>query len=174
MANGSPIDQELIVNNNDGFSTAKKNTVNVQTLDRCFIDRIDNEMSISVAMVEDRIQDAIFTAIDIIFTPRIELAVRALNAPSERDAASFSANSERGERIGVTASFENVFERNNTFHEININDETRGKVPDEEASELSVPWTLFDRHSHTHHRHYWLFFGKKPAIFSNFFKSDLQ
>ena len=45
-----------------------------------------------VETVEDRIQSAILTAIDNIVGPKIELAIRSINASSERDVASMSAS----------------------------------------------------------------------------------
>ena len=84
-----------------------------------------------VVTVGNRIQYAVLTAINSIITPRIELAVRSISASSGRDAASVTANSELGERVGIIASFENVSERNNTFHELNTNDETRVNIADE-------------------------------------------
>ena len=81
--------------NND--SVINGNAVSVKTLERCFNENIDTEMSKIVDTVEDRIQNAILTAIDNIVTPRIELAIRSINASSERDATSMSANSERRE-----------------------------------------------------------------------------
>ena len=48
--------------------------VNVQTLEKCFIGRIDNEMGNTDQTVEDSIRNATWTAIDIIITPRVELA----------------------------------------------------------------------------------------------------
>ena len=119
-----------------------------------------------VDTLEVKIQYAILTAIDNFITPRIELAVTLINVSYGRDTANVTANSECGERIGITASFEKVSEKNNTFHELNMNDETRGYIPDE-GSELSVPKTCSDWRSHTHHRHYWRLFGKKPAIVFN-------
>ena len=103
-----------------------------------------------VDTVEDRIQNATLTAIDSIIAPKIELAIRSMNASSRRDATSVTANSERGEHIGITAPFENVSERNNTLHVVSTNDETRNNIPGE-VSELSVQGTHFDRQPHTHH-----------------------
>ena len=61
------------------------------------MDRIDLEIGKIVDTVEDRIQDANLTAFRN-FTPlRIELSVRIINSSSGRDAASVTANSERGE-----------------------------------------------------------------------------
>ena len=107
-----------------------------------------------VDTVEHKIQNAILTAIENI-TPRIELAIRAINTSSGRDAVSVTSDSERGERIGIAVSFENSSERNSTFHDLNANDETGGNIPSE-LSELSDPRTNFDGQSHTRHsyRHF--------------------
>ena len=95
------------------------------------------------------------TAIDSIVAPEIELAIRSINESSGRDATSVTANSERGEHIGITAPFENASENNNVLHISNMNHETRNNIPDE-VSELSVPETRFDRQSHIHNRHTYL------------------
>ena len=124
--------------------------MNVKTLERCFNERIDREMSNIVDTVEDRIQNAILTAIDNIVALKIELAIRSINASSGRDVTSVSANSERREHGGINAHFENASENNKTFGVANVNDETRHNIPDE-VSELSVPEAHFDRQPHTHH-----------------------
>ena len=116
----------------------------------CFNERIDREMSNIVDTVEDRIQNAILAAIDNIVTPKIELPIRSKNASSGPDATSVTANSERGERVGINASFENASENNEILRVSNVNDGTRQNIPDE-VSELSVPETRFDRQIHTHH-----------------------
>ena len=72
-----------------------------------------------VDTVEDKIQNAILTAIDDIITPRIQLAVQSINASFGRYVTSVTANSERGECKGITAFFENVSERNSTLHLLN-------------------------------------------------------
>ena len=94
----------------------------VKTLERCFNERIDREMSNIVDTVEDRIQNAILTAIDNIVAPKIEIAIRSINASSGRNATSVSANSERREHVGITTSFENASGNNNTLGVSNIND----------------------------------------------------
>ena len=66
--------------------------VNVKTLERCFNEKIDREMSNIVNTVEDKIQNPFLTAIDNIVAPKIELAIRSLNASSGRDATSVTAN----------------------------------------------------------------------------------
>ena len=108
-------------------------------------------MSNIVDTVEDRIHNAISTAIDSIVAPKIELANRSINASSGRDATSVTANSERGEHAGINVPFENASRNNNILHVSNVNDETRNNIPDA-VSELSVPETGVDRQTHTHHR----------------------
>ena len=126
------------------------NAMSVKTLEKCFNERIDREMNNIVDTVEDRIQNAILTAIENIVTPKFELAIRSINASSGRDVTSVSANSERRERVGINASFENPSRNNDTLDVSNANDETRHNIPDE-ISELSVSETHFDRQAHTHH-----------------------
>ena len=112
-------------------------TVNVKTLGRCFIEKIDRQMSNIVDTVEDRIRNAVLTAIDNIAPPKIELAIRSKNASSGRDATSITANSEHLEHIGIIALFQNTSEINNVLHISNVNDETRNNISNE-VSELSV------------------------------------
>ena len=102
--------------------------------------------------IKDRIQNAILIAIENIVAPKIKFAIRSINASSGRDVTSVAANSERGEYVGINASFENASGNNNILHVPNVNDETRQNVPDE-VSELSAPETYFDRQTHTHHIH---------------------
>ena len=124
--------------------------MNVKTLERCFNERVDREMNNIVDTVEDRIQNAILTAIDNIVAPKIELAIRSISASSGRDVTSVYVNSERREHAGINASFENASGNNDTQVISKVNDETRHSIT-EEVSELSVPETHFDRQPHTHH-----------------------
>ena len=110
-------------------------------------------MSNIVDAVEDRIQNAILTAFDNIVAPKIELAIRSINASSGRDATSVSTNSERREHVGINTSFENASGINNTLGVSNVIDETRHNIPDE-VSELSFAEMHFDRQPHTHHRNF--------------------
>ena len=150
VVNKSTNDQDFTVSTTSNNTAVIESTVNVKTLERCFNERIDREMNNIVDTVEDRIQNAILTAIDNIVAPKIELAIRSKNASSGRDVTSVTANSERGERVGINASFENASENNNILRVSNVNDETRQNIPDA-VSELSVPETRFDRQTHTHH-----------------------
>ena len=150
VVNEGANDRDFTVGTSNNDSVINGNAMDVKTLERCFNERIDKEMSNIVDTVEDRIQNAILTAIENIVAPKIELAIRSINASSGRDATSVSANSERRERVGINASFENASKNNDTLDVSNVNDETRHNIPDE-LSELSVPITHFDRQTHTHH-----------------------
>ena len=93
-------DQELTVGNLQINFPANENVVNVKTLERCLNENVDKEKGIIVDTVEDRIQNAVLTTRDSIITPKIELAIRSINASSGRDETSVMASSERGEHIG--------------------------------------------------------------------------
>ena len=145
-------DRDFTVSNSSNNTAVNESAMNVKTLERCCNERIDRKMSNIVDTVEDRKQNAILTAIENIVAPKIELAIRSINASSGRDVTIVTANSERGERVGINASFENASENNNTLRVPNVNDETRLNIPDE-VGELSVPETRFDRQPQTHHNH---------------------
>ena len=95
-------------------------------------------------------QNAILTATDNIVAPKIELAIKSVNAFSGRDVTSVTANSERGEHVGINTLFENASGNSNKPDVSNVNYETRKNIWDE-VSELSVTKTRFDRQAHTHH-----------------------
>ena len=142
-------DRDFTVGTFSNNMASNESTVNVKTLERCFNERIERELSNIVDTVENRIQNAILTAIDNIVAPKIELAIRSINASSGRDVTSVAANSECGEHVGIIASFENASGNNNILHASIVNDETLHKNLDE-ISELSFPETQFDRQAHTH------------------------
>ena len=142
-------------------SVVNGNAMSVNTLERCFNERIDRGMDNIVDTVEDKIQNAILTAIDNTIAPKIELAIRSINASSGQEATSVSVNSERKEDVGINAFFENASENNNKLNTTNENDETRQSIHDE-ISELSVPGTRFDRLTQTHHRNKETDFEPKP------------
>ena len=150
VVNESADGRDFTVGTSNNDSVVSGNALSVKTLERCFNERIDREMNNTVDTVEDRIQNAILTAIDNIIAPKIELAIRSINASSGRDATSVSANSERREHVGISASFENASRNNDTLDVSNVNDETRHNIPDK-VSELSVPEAHFDRQPRTHH-----------------------
>ena len=148
--NSGTNDRNFIVGTSNKNSATIENALNVKTLERCFNQWIDREMNKIVDTVDDRIQNAIFTDIDNTVAPQIQLAIRSKNAYSGRDATSVAVNSECGKHAGLIASFGNASGNNGIQKVSNGNDETRDNILDE-VSELSVPETLFDRQTHTHH-----------------------
>ena len=153
VVNKGTNEQDFTAGTSSSSTAINESMVNAKTLERCFNERIHREMNNFVDTVEDRIQKAILSAIDNIVAPKIELAIRSINASSGRDATSVSANSERGKHVGTNASFENASGSNNIPRVSNVNGETRHNIPDE-VSELSVPETHFDRQAHTHHSNF--------------------
>ena len=150
VVNEGTNDRDVTVGVSNDSSDVNRNAMSVKVLERCFNERIDREMSNIVDTVEDRIQNAILTAIDKIIAPKIELAIRSINASSGRDVTSVSANSERREHVEIITSLENASRNNNTLGVSNVNNETRYNITGE-VSELPVPGTHFDRQPHTHH-----------------------
>ena len=124
MVNEGTIDRDFTVGTSSHISATNENTVNVKTLERCFNEKIDREMSNVVDTVEDRNQNAILAAIDNNIAPKIELAIRSINASSGREVTSVAANSERGDHVEINASFKNASGNNNVLHLTNVDDET--------------------------------------------------
>ena len=164
VVNEGTNDRDFTVGTSSNDPIVNANAMSVKTLERCFNEKIDREMNNIVDASEDRIQNAVLTAIDNIVTPKIELAIRSINASSGRDVTSVSAKSGRKERVGINASFENATRNNDTLGVSKVNDETRHNVPDE-VSELSVPETHFDRQGQTHHN--WEYFKLSARVGEN-------
>ena len=153
VVNEGTNDRNFTVGTSNDSSMLNGNAKSVKTLERCFNERIDREMSNIADTVEDRIKNAILTAFEYIVAPKNDLAIRSINASSGRDVTNVSANSERREHVGISTSFENASGNNDSLGTSNVNDETRQNIPGE-VSELSVSETRFDRQPHTHHT-YW-------------------
>ena len=95
VVNEGTNDRDFTAGTSSKNSAVNGSTMNVKILERCYDERNDREMSNIVNTVENRIQNAILTAVYNIIAPKIELAIRSINASSGRDATSVSANSER-------------------------------------------------------------------------------
>ena len=66
MVNEGTNDRDSSAGICSNFSSNNENSVNAKTLEKCFIEGIDREMSNIVEIVEDRIQNAILTAITLL------------------------------------------------------------------------------------------------------------
>ena len=86
------VDQEFTVGNSDNNPATNENLVNVKTLERFVIERIDREMASIVETVENKIEIAILTVIDSSVTLKIELSIRSINGSSRQDGTSVMAN----------------------------------------------------------------------------------
>ena len=150
MVNEGTNDRDFTVRTSCNNSATNESTVNVKTLERCFSEKFDREVSNIVDTVEDRILNANLTTTDNIVAPKIELAIRSINAPSGRNATSVVANLERGEHVEVNVPFGNASGNKKVQQVPYGKDETRNDIPDD-VSELSVPETRFDRQAHTRH-----------------------
>ena len=82
VVNEDTNDRDFTVSTSSNNITVNESTVNVKTLERCFNERIDREMNNNIDTVEDRIQNAILTAIDNIVATKIDLAIRSINTSS--------------------------------------------------------------------------------------------
>ena len=102
----------------------------VRTLKRRLNENAGCEMGNIVYTVEDKFQNAFLTSNYGNFNRKIDLAIRSVNASSERDTTSVLANLERDEHQKFTGVFENVSEKNTTPHVFNTYDETRNESLD--------------------------------------------
>ena len=69
MINESTNDRDFTVGTSSDNLAINESALNVKTSERSFNERVDKEMSNIVDTVEDRIQNAILTAIDSIVAP---------------------------------------------------------------------------------------------------------
>ena len=79
VVNEGTNDRDFTVGTSRSNSPSNENTVNVQTLERRFNEKIDKEKS---NFVDTQFQNAVLTAIDNKFAPETELAIRSINASS--------------------------------------------------------------------------------------------
>ena len=106
----------------------------------------------NVETAKDRVQEAILAAMENGETLRIELAVGSRNTSFEGYAGCVNTHSERGDWVGVNASLKKVCDKYYTFHELSMNAETRGYIPDK-VSEFPFPRTHIDQQIQTHNSH---------------------
>ena len=72
IANEGTRDWDFTVGTSGNNLVTNENAVNVKTLERCFNESIDREMSRIVHTIENRIKNANLTAIDGIVAPKME------------------------------------------------------------------------------------------------------
>ena len=82
VVNEGNVDKDFTTKNSGINLATNENLVNVKTLERCVNEKIDKEMGNIVDTVKDRIQNAFLTEIDNFISPKIDLAIKAMNASS--------------------------------------------------------------------------------------------
>ena len=151
VINNCRVDRDFTVRNIDNSRITNEIIVDGQTWEKSLTKRFAREMGNIIETVEKKIQSALLSAMDNLLTPRFELAVRSMNASSRLDTVSVTAILECGEQVHIISSFEYLSDSHNTVHELNVNDETRGNIPDE-VSDFPVPRTHYDRQLHTYYK----------------------
>ena len=125
--------------------------VDEHTLEENIVSKVRSELDNLMKLVETRVRDAVFTAIENSVIPRVQLAMKSANASSGRsvdgnvlepDQGDFSGNIEG---LQMTAST-----RINSQTDLNWIDETRGNITAEEG-DLLVNEKNIDRQIYTHH-----------------------
>ena len=77
-----------------------ENTMSVKNLERCFGEKIDEEMSKVVDTVDDRIQKGIWTEKHRNITAKVKLVFRSINASSVQDPTSVMGAQNVGNLLG--------------------------------------------------------------------------
>ena len=105
------------------------------------------------AAVETIVRDAILSAMDSLFIPKMELAIRLADASSTRNASSAVLNPDQKDFSGdkndrqMTAS--SKYNSNTNLDRI---DETRGNITVEAGDLLVREINFYHRETHFHHR----------------------
>ena len=87
--------------------------------------------------VETRVQDAVLTAIEILVIPRVELAMKSANAPSERNVDGIVLEADQRDFLGKIESLrKTASSRINIYTDLKGIDETRGNNVVEEGDFL--------------------------------------
>ena len=122
----------------------------MHTLERNVVDKSRSEVDSVMTTVETRVQDAVLSAIEDLVLPRVELAMKSINASSGRDADSvvpdpdwrdFSGNIE-GLQMTTSSRF-------NSNSDLNRIDENRGSIA-VEGGDLLVNERNFERQTNRH------------------------
>ena len=123
----------------------------MHTLEENIVSKVRIEVDGVMTTLETRFQDAVLTAIENLVIPRVEMAMKSINASSgrnqdvnvmERDQRDFSGDIED---LRMTAS-----SRINPYTDLNKIDKTRGNSA-LEVNDLVVNEKNIDRQTHTHH-----------------------
>ena len=145
-------DREFIFDNTNEVKFRQWELGENSNVGKNLTDCIATQMVNNVDTAKDRVQEAILAAMENGETLRIELAVGSRNISFEGYAGCVNTHSERGDWVGVNASLKKVCDKYYTFHELSMNAETQGYIPDK-VSEFPFPRTHIDQQIQTHNSH---------------------
>ena len=144
-------DRHTSLNDTNDPTQVNSLQVDMRTLEKNFVRKVRRNVDGVMTTVETKAQNAVLTVIENLVLPRVELAMKSVNASSghrvggavlDPDGVDFSGNIE-----GLQLTTSN---RINSHTDWNRIDETRGNTIVEEG-DLSVNWRNIDRQTHTHH-----------------------
>ena len=135
--------------------------VDVHTLEENIVRKVRSEVDDVMISVETGVQVAVLTAIENLVIPRMELAVKSVNVPSERSVDGNVLEPDKKDNLGNTAGLRMTTSRGiNSLTDINRIDETRGNITVEEGDLLSNEKNI-DRQTYAHHSNVPLIFKEE-------------
>ena len=145
QTNGQPNDFEIVDN------SARQNQVIESNID----DQITRAVSSAVMTVENRMHDAILTAIGNVVITRVEMAVKSITGLTGHGTNSEVQNPDRRDFLGNIRNtpLTSASSRLDLDNELNRNDETR-KYEDFEDGDFRAITSNCDRRAHAHQRNY--------------------
>ena len=116
----------------------------------CF--QIRGEVDNVMTRIEARFQDAVLTAIEKSFIPRMELVLNSANASTGRSIDNNVLETDQRDLSGIIQGLQMTAPRRiKSRTDLNRIDETRGSITVNEGDFL-VNENCFDRQTHTHHK----------------------
>ena len=131
-------------------NSARQNQIIENDID----DQITRAVSSAVMTVENRMHDAILTAIDNVVIPRVGMAVKSITGSTGHGTNSKVQNPDRRDFIGhiKNTPLMSASSRLDLDAELNRNDETRNNE-DFEEGDFPALRPNYDRRMHAHHRY---------------------
>ena len=149
------LEQQTDSHHND-LETVDDSTRQNQVIEGNIDDQITRTVSSAVMTVENRIPDAIMTAIDKVVIPRVEMAVKSITGPTGHELKSEVQNPDRRDFLGnirntplMSASIWLDLD-----NELDRNDETRNNE-DFEEGDFPALRPNYDRRAHAHRSMGW-------------------
>ena len=125
--------------------------VDMHTRENNIVNKVRCEVDNLMTSVETRVQDAVLTAMENLVNPRVELAMKSVNASSGRGVSNVVMDPDRKAFSGIIENLQRTASsRINSHTDLNRFDETRSNIT-KEGSDLSVIEKNMHRPTHTYH-----------------------